>query len=238
MERAREEVLCHVALQQIDHQLRPDALAAVRSANFYEVHRHKPQGLFAFLKQYGLSRGPIAHSDSEWLTCRGGTEAIDLIHLYKSITRVAADYCVSIATKMQQGEPVLNLAHVEQLRLYRAIYRFQIYCNFFGSDLRLAAPDGGDRRTRFEDDPAMKFLHSFPPWEVEEMACIWHYLKSRWASILREVSHIYVPKHISKGGPDDDSDLEDTFAYLHPTHDDSSDGISPLSPCRKRLTCI
>lgn len=43
VEKAREQVLCHVALQQIDHRLHPDALAAVRSASFYDIHPRKPQ---------------------------------------------------------------------------------------------------------------------------------------------------------------------------------------------------
>jgi hypothetical protein len=233
VEKAREEVLCHIALQQIDCRLHPDTLAAVRSANFYELHPHKPQELTAFLGQYGKSRAQIADSDSEWLTCRGLTEAIDLIQLYRSVKHFAAEYCVSIAIKMPQEELTLNLSPIEQLRLYRAICRFQIYSNFFGRDLRLANPDGGDTSTRYEEDPTMRFLPSFPPWEVQEIACIWHYLNSRWASILREVSDIYVPKHISKGGPDDDSDLDNTFAYLRLTRGHSSDGIFLFIRLRK-----
>lgn len=230
MEKAREEVLCHVALQQIDHRLHPDALAAFRSATFYDSHPHEPQELLAFLRSYGQSRYQMADFNPGWLACRGLTEAVGLIHLHKSVTYIAAEYCVSVGSKMPQSEPVLNLSPLEQLRLYRAIYRFQIYCNFFGRNLPLANPDGGNTSTEFGEDPAMGFLSSFPPWELQEIACIWRYLKLRWASILRQVSEIYIPKHISRGGPDDDSDLEDTFAYLRRTRDDSSNGISLLPP--------
>jgi hypothetical protein len=42
-------------------------------------------------------------------------------------------------------------------------------------------------------------------------------LSRPWASILREVSDIFIPKHISQGGSDDDSELKDTFDYVRRT---------------------
>lgn len=100
----RDGVLCHLALQQLDHRLRPDALAAVRSARHYEVHGRKSESVLAFLDEHGRARENAAHSKSEWLSCRSTTEAVDLLHLHEAVKRVTEEYCHSIASKKSQEQ--------------------------------------------------------------------------------------------------------------------------------------
>lgn len=226
LEAAREKVLRELALKQLDRRLQPDALAAVRSARHYAVHCHEPQTVSGFLRDYGRARGQH-EPDSEWLSCHSLTEAIDLLHLHGAIKSLCEEFCLAIASKMPQEEQSIDLSQMEQLRLYRGMYRFQTYCNFFGEDEYLSHADHLEGNE--EPYPREDFLRAFPPWEVQEMACVAQYLNRRWASIFREVSDIYFPKHISRGG-DDDSDLEETFDYVRLTRHESSDGNFPLNP--------
>jgi hypothetical protein len=89
------------------------------------------------LNDYALARVEAAHPQSEWLFCSSATEAVELLHLHEKVKRVAGDYCQSVASKMcqenEQQQQQQNFSQIEQLRLHRGIYRFQMYCNFFGA---------------------------------------------------------------------------------------------------------
>ena len=222
----RGEVLYHLSLYQLDHTLRPDALAAVRSKRQDERSVHNPEAVFALLDDYGIARAEASLAKTEWLSCSSITEALDLLRLHETVKRVTEEYCRSIASKMSpkeaQQQP-LRLSKMEQLRFHRAIYRFQLYCNLFGAAARWTSER--DRGRSSDHVPKVRFFAAFPPWEVQEIAGIWHHLNRRWASILRQVSDIFFPKHISKGGPD--SDLEDTFEYLRFTRHGSPQERNP-----------
>lgn len=230
LEEGRERVLRDLALKQLDYRLRPDALAAVRSARYYATPRRKRQTIGAFLDEYGRARGQL-ESDSEWLSCTSMTEAIDLVHLHEAVKRVSEDFCFEIASKMPQEEQFIDLSQMEQLRLYRGMYRYQTYCNFFGKDKSWSQEDnfGADWPPLLPRD---YYLPTFPPWEVQEIACVWQYVNRRWASILQEVSDVYLPKQFSRDGSNG-SDMEETCEYLRLTSHEPSDGTSfsdPLLP--------
>ena len=178
----RGRVMRRLALQQLDFRVRADALAASRSGRFYRLElitdREKKR-TSAFIDEYACVRGGSATTSIEWLSCRDMTEAQDLVHLNKACKKILAEYCRSVAAEMHQEQQFL-LSSIEQLRLERAIYRFQTYCNFFGRNTSLRNDDRSEH-------PIKRYLPSFPPWEVMEIACVWHYLMERWVSIFREV---------------------------------------------------
>lgn len=204
----RQKVLSQVALRQVDDRIYADALAAVRSARLYE---NPPQGnelhlvcaerTTAFLDEYRHARLVGVHSDSlgEWLSCRSITEAIDLIRLLEAVQHVVAEYSLHVCSKMPQNKRPFHLSEMESLRIHRAMYRFQIYCNFFGRNPHMAPIHAGNNRRRAQH-PIRRFLPSFPPWEVLEIACVWHYLRGRSLSLIREVSD---ENYLIIGGPED-----------------------------------
>jgi hypothetical protein len=228
----RGEVLCHLSPHQLDHLLRPDALAVVRSKRYDERSARTLEVVIALLNDYALARAEAAHPQSEWLFYSSATEAVELLHLHEKVKRVAGDYCQSVASKMcqenEQQHQQLNLSQIEQLRLHRGIYRFQMYCNFFGAAESWTREKFNGRSS--DHIPKIRFLASFPPWEVQEIAGIWQHLSRRWVSILREVSDIFIPKHISHGGLDDDSELKDTFDYVRRTRHRSPEPQPPDAP--------
>jgi hypothetical protein len=86
----REKVLSHIALQQLDHCLRPDALAAVRSKRFddprpqyiqYGCEQLEAERLNDFLDEYGRARIDNGQSKPELISCKSMTMAVELIYL-------------------------------------------------------------------------------------------------------------------------------------------------------------
>jgi hypothetical protein len=213
----RREVLCHLSLYQLDHRLRANALAAVRSQGHDERPTHTPETVNALFDEY--REAEVAFPKTEWLSCCSITEAVDLLHLHEAVKRITEDYCRSIASKMapkeERPQPQLRLSQMEQLRFYRGTYRFQLYCNLFGPAARWTSVGAG--HFSYDHNSISRFFEVLQPWEVLEIAGIWHHLNKSWASILRELLDMLFPTHISKGASDDHSDLEDTSEYLRLT---------------------
>lgn len=196
----------------MDYWLRPDALAIVRSARHFRLHRcDDADAVLAFVTDYGRAREELAssepRSDSDWLSCRDIVEAVEVIKSNEAIELVANDYCLFVATQLPQAKPVTNLSEREHRRLYRSLYRYQVWCNFMG-------PQG-------VWTPPNKYLPTFPPWEIQEMVCVWQYLMKRWRVVFREISGI-VPNECRYGHGGYTS-LTAELEHLRTSQDDSSD---------------
>jgi hypothetical protein len=115
---------------------------------------------------------------------------------------------------LPDGKVILRLSESERLRLYRAICRYQIYCNLFGTERKwnttpLPVDDRGVDYLACEG-----FLPSFLPREVQEIACIFEHLTTRWASLLRE-SSVIIPEELEKvDGVPTYNEWDDRFAYI------------------------
>ena len=251
LEAGREKLLCHVALNQWDQDIRPDVLAASRSERYFEHHTNEASGTLVFLDEYGCARAKATHleqgthsqkvtysnTDAHWQLCRNMTEAIHLLSLHRKIKLIADDYQLYATSRLRQGREMSSLTKTEQVRIYRAICRYQTYCNFFGGDQPMRRPPYGvawDRAKRLQQLAVRdRFLPSFPPWEIEEIACIWQYLNSRWTAALREISHL-VPFYEEDGGyPQWDGAITYLRITNHddPSEDSSDSGTFPSIPC-------
>jgi hypothetical protein len=171
----------------------------------------------AFLDEYSRARrsprpSPIlADRLLETEKCRSFKEVIALCNVHVKVSPVIDDYFRSTQRWQSNFTP---LSESERLRLYRAICRYQIYCNLFGTErkwntLPLPVDDQGDDSLACE-----RFLLSFLPWEVQENACIFEYLTTRWASLLRE-SSVIIPEEPKKvDGVPTYNEWDDRFAYI------------------------
>ncbi|XXG97639.1 hypothetical protein Hte_003946 [Hypoxylon texense] len=63
----------------------------------------------------------------------------------------------------------LSLSRVEETRLLRSLYRFQLCCHLFGSGPH---PDLVAQSAQTPIDILMRFFFLYEPWEVEEMRCV------------------------------------------------------------------
>jgi hypothetical protein len=190
---ARQEVLKHLVIKQLDDRLLVDALAAVRSSDFYIHGKRDTEDVGVFIDDYSLARenppssSVLANGLFENGKVSSLEEAILLCLLNIKVSRLIDDYLRSTPRLQCVSVP---LSEWERIRLYRAICRYQIYCNLFGSHQKMASDTL--RRPRagrpWNWDPSSYFVSHFLPWELQEVGCICEYLATRWAFILRECS--------------------------------------------------
>jgi len=86
----------------------------------------------------------------------------------------------------------IRLSEEENLRLFQAFYRVQLYRNLFGISMDYdemnPANRRGQRRQTFvgPDENASIFLSRFSDWEAEEIACVKDYTISKYTGFLAE----------------------------------------------------
>lgn len=75
------------------------------------------------------------------------------------------------------------LSRTEELRLVRALYRYQLYCNLFG------VGESGCYEQSYTDDKNLfkGFLHIYKSWEIEEIACIYTFTMKNFDRIFSQI---------------------------------------------------
>lgn len=78
-----------------------------------------------------------------------------------------------------------HLSSVERARFLRALYRFQLWCNLYGSSEGAVA---GDRAIKFDPfDMLMYFFEVFQPWEIEEISCVYAFFMDLYYRIFVDI---------------------------------------------------
>ncbi|PYH94055.1 hypothetical protein BO71DRAFT_354081 [Aspergillus ellipticus CBS 707.79] len=130
-----------------------------------------------------------------------------MVALHVSIVKPLAQLYINRALKNLPGEPEAEhsdeaLSKTEEMRVMRAMYRFQLSCNLFGT--------GDDRSNNgsvqgFYDDYMMKlFQVDFEPWEVEEISSVYEFAKDKILQIFDEIAcdvNEYNPKFDGRRSP-------------------------------------
>lgn len=193
--KARQVLFGSVVVNELGPDIIVDALATLRSRNCHVLPENGAEEASVFLDQYRHARGAASSSSScsgmrYWTTymslCRDLDETIFLLHQHKLLERIVVDYCQRIKMPMVHGP---QLSRTERTRLFRAMYRFQTYCNLYGGRsshrqlLYKTAPREIRRRLRTVEF----FAPSFTPWEVEEMGSIWKYVAGHCCRIIAEL---------------------------------------------------
>lgn len=80
------------------------------------------------------------------------------------------------------------LSEVEETRLLRALYRFQLCCNLFGVGRLRASGEFRLSWQRFQPVDILKlFICLFEPWEVEEIACIYAFASEKYDRVFEDI---------------------------------------------------
>ncbi|KXH49793.1 hypothetical protein CSIM01_03930 [Colletotrichum simmondsii] len=86
----------------------------------------------------------------------------------------------SISTR-PGADDVASLSPSEEIRIYRAIYRFETYCHLFGRNK-------GVRSYGFRSDKICDiFFGNFDPWDVEAFGSIYLFIKYKYERLFDEV---------------------------------------------------
>lgn len=130
-----------------------------------------------FLSRYGTTRDMVEICNAipfKGVLFMGNLQGIIhtlTMHFYRSAT---SNRPHSNGAEVGEGGP----SKTELLRIYRAFYRFEIYCGLFRGPTYPGV-------SRYMSGP---FFDVFPPWEVEETACIIGYLLKQYYVLNEEAS--------------------------------------------------
>jgi hypothetical protein len=193
--KARQGLLGSVVVNEIGHDIIVDALATLRSKNCHVLPDMGAEKASVFLDQYRHARGAASSSSlcsgmKHWTTyiplCRDLDEVVSLLHQHKLLERIAVDYRQRITMPIGEGA---QLSRTERTRIFRAMYRFQTYCNLYGgrSSHRQLLYKTTPREIRRRLRTVELFAPSFTPWEVEEMGSIWKYVTGHCCRIIAEL---------------------------------------------------
>jgi hypothetical protein len=129
------------------------------------------------------------------------------------VAKITSDFCeATLSVHPVTGEriqPQGDLSINEKRRIYRALYRFELFRALFTKPCGI--PMSPESRGYF--DPMNKsflFLSVFKVWEVEELACVHDYIIRRHTEILRESS-----SELSRLRPN--KDLQDRECFFYPS---------------------
>jgi hypothetical protein len=113
---------------------------------------------------------------------------LHISHNHSSVRTVTLDFCkstLSLHPITGQDTPFQELSQNEKRRIYRACYRFELFCKLFG---RLVYESSSVPEWGFYPGSRISslFLSKFNLWEVEEIASIHDYINMRYDQIFKE----------------------------------------------------
>lgn len=80
------------------------------------------------------------------------------------------------------------LSDIEETRLMRAFYRFQLTCNLFMTNRSRTRPATEFHfRHSFLSIPLQRFSRLLEPWEIDEIICIYEFAKAKFGQILSDI---------------------------------------------------
>lgn len=110
-----------------------------------------------------------------------------------SLDKAACSYAVEADLHRMGHSP---LSPTEKVRLRRALYRTELYGKLFNRRPNVQVP----MKPLHQSEQEKIFLTKFPPWEVEEMACVWHYFQARLGECFDDLEDEVV-QLVQKFGP-------------------------------------
>lgn len=164
-----------------------DAYAVQRSVWLDELHDGpgpvQAEDIKLFLEKYaGMHTAPPDVILEEFIE----DDLIDMAGFYHALARPLVLQCATLFR--HNLDPSLQVecpSKTEQMRLLRALYRFQIYCNLFG-----AGTWGYRKVPPLEDGHAQRladFFCIFRPWEIEEIDCIYTLVSDKYEQVFEAI---------------------------------------------------
>ena len=201
----RQYIFAEVVSQDIGQDMLFEASAVARSLR---INSKDAIEVRAFVKDYFITRlvpAPIS---------LGGLSLPDLITFsqFQYVVRFAVkDFCQATLSKhplnRKEQEYIAPLSTNEARRISRAFYRFETYCTIF-SQKRW--------KRKLGSGMCHLFLHQFPPWELEEIACVRDYIIDRYAHMFARHEHELVQQSQQRtleDSSEDDMPFEGNTAY-------------------------
>ncbi|CAI7629971.1 unnamed protein product [Penicillium glandicola] len=214
----RREALSGIVKNQYGVHL-GDAIAATRSRGLHFGARK--QEAIAMLDTWRRKEeiNKLALGSSIRIDEPGSIEEIlHLFYLHKVFHFLLKEYETKVPrppwiAKDQWEKEILPIAlsPTEKHRLLRALCQLQILANIFGSYEQTATEEykshlwNDNHKSMIDEEPCRLFFGTIPPWEFQEMGCVWAYFTTMFDDIYKEIDvglHDLMEKHASKDPKD------------------------------------
>jgi hypothetical protein len=199
----RQPLLCSILKTQYGSLLDlSEVITAVRSEGL-SFHSHKEDAislLDTWRRRNEITELSLAKSNQK-NDFDGLEETIKVFRLYQELNYFLEDYAQNAPrptwiepTQWQKEKLPILLSVIEKRRFLRALCRLQIFANIFGvpeMDLDLSSKDEywmEEADWENENEAYSLFYGTIPPWEYEEMGCVWSYLMTKYNPISKEIS--------------------------------------------------
>ncbi|KAK4170731.1 hypothetical protein QBC36DRAFT_124736 [Triangularia setosa] len=187
-------------LFQTWHICTPDAVYAHLTSDrefLQSRNDRQPESVQTMIDAYIRDRSMDASSGFTLLGRLRNTQVDDMVRFHLSIVkpliRIYVEWALRNLALEIQGEwiPVTEaeciLSSTETLRTIRAMYRYQLMCNLFGS-----GPYSKSHRSWYiisgYDDLVQAFLMNFTAFELEEVHCIFDFAVNRYDKVFQAVA--------------------------------------------------
>lgn len=244
---SRRTVDTALVQRQFTHVDIAEGLIAIRSEGLHAEAKGNRDAILSILDQ---RRRPQEirkiHGDEHPFKLAGHDECVKLVHLGAKFNALIEDFSrTAPSVPWMDGdvwraeELPLKLSDTEKARFLRALYRIQTYCNIFGvREIPLSASGFRENLTPasyrssfdFETEEIWGlFLGTMAPWEVEEITCVWTYMRNKYDEMFKELTENLLLE---------DANFSDILAgtlaleFIEPRQYNIREYYNTLAPCK------
>ncbi|KAL9069540.1 MAG: hypothetical protein Q9161_005458 [Pseudevernia consocians] len=172
----RQSILARVISRDIGPDIQFEAHAVAMTQT---INKENHSEIRAFLKDYRRTRRQTA---SFWFESVPLPHVTILSQLQHAVRFAMKDFCKTTLSRDplsgEKEKDIKPLSTNEARRISRALYRFELFCRIFSHA-------GFTVKIKLDCmEMCHLFLNQFPPWEVEEIACIRDYIIDRYAGLF------------------------------------------------------
>ncbi|KAK4241286.1 hypothetical protein C8A03DRAFT_12434 [Achaetomium macrosporum] len=205
----QRQILREIVTRLIPPQLLPLASVTYEASLIDYSDWNRSRRLLDQLHYLHNNQAPASASSAsspppwQWPLTRRVTAAMERVHLM--VKHFAADFAQRTIPRFShifQATRPETCTPSEELRILRAFYRFQLYCNIFGRKALESAREAvcgreydwesqqlvGQKSDEDVQGELQAFFWVWPPWVNEQLACIFEYLETRLSGFFDEVA--------------------------------------------------
>lgn len=183
-----QNLLCQ-CLESTLGSVAADAYAVHQTSSKEFLNQRTPSKIREFLKSYHYLRSQSWFTPFHKVLDMEG--ALSTIKFHCSTVQPLARHFFSLALNYLDKETKRSLDHkplsrTEEIRLMRALYRFQLCCNLYGLGFDDTLPDA--ESLELGKMVLDEFIAIFEPWESEEIFCFVLFAREKYEAIFDEIA--------------------------------------------------
>ncbi|KAK4143192.1 uncharacterized protein C8A04DRAFT_37728 [Dichotomopilus funicola] len=162
-----------------------DAYAAYRSGtDEFQLTRDEPM-IWDFVHDFENKRNGTNTPQSKLTEPLALDDLVQLVRFHHAIVEPLTErYSIWALAALSSAPQDCPLSWTEKVRIQRALYRFQIFCNLCGS----RGEGRSSPQSLQEPLERLRVLSLFPAWQIEEILCIQEFGKDTYGGIFDRVA--------------------------------------------------